>query len=74
MVDEDRAFGVVKTFDELKGFGFIRREKGKDVFAFYGDVEGDTRLLSPGDQVSFIVETAPKGPRARNIKLEGTAE
>jgi len=74
MVDDDRSFGVVKVFDELKGFGFIRRKKGKDVFAFYGDVDGNTRLLSPGDQVSFVVEMSPKGPRARNIKIEGAAE
>ncbi|WP_017940506.1 MULTISPECIES: retron Se72 family effector protein [unclassified Thioalkalivibrio] len=64
-------FGEIKTFDPLKGFGFIRREKGKDVFVFYADIEGDDKLVSPGDQVEFLVEHAPKGPKARRVRKVG---
>ncbi|WP_376697546.1 retron Se72 family effector protein [Wenzhouxiangella sp. EGI_FJ10305] len=71
MTDEEREFGVVKVFDELKGFGFVRRNKGKDVFIFYGDIDGENRILGEGDYVSFNVEKTPKGPRGKAIKKEG---
>jgi CspA family cold shock protein len=70
-MDEEREFGVIKTFDAFKGFGFIRRQRGKDVFVFYPDIEEDDRLLAEGDSVSFRVEKAPKGPRAKEVRKEG---
>lgn len=66
-----REFGVIKTFDAFKGYGFIRRPRGKDVFVFYPDIEEDDRLLAEGDSVSFRVEMAPKGPRAKEVRKEG---
>lgn len=66
-----RESGVVRAFDPLKGYGFIRREKGKDVFFFYSEISEEDRLLFVGDIVSFIVEVKPKGPRAFDVKREG---
>lgn len=60
--------GVVNAFYPLKGFGFIRREKGKDIFFFYDQIEQDDRLLLVGDIVSFSIQKIPKGLRAFNIK------
>lgn len=72
MSDEgSREFGVIKTFDPLKGFGFIRRSKGKDVFVFYDDIEGNDAMLTEGDDVSFDVQMKPKGPRAFKVRKEG---
>jgi CspA family cold shock protein len=66
----DRHFGIIKTFDVFKGFGFIQRQKGKDVFFFYQEII-DNKILVEGDKVSFTVEKKPKGWRAFNIKKEG---
>lgn len=66
---EDRHFGIIKTFDVFKGFGFIQRQKGKDVFFFYQEIEDD-KILAEGDKVSFTVEKKPKGLRAFNIRKE----
>jgi len=66
---EDRHFGIIKTFDIFKGFGFIQRQKGKDVFFFYQEIEDD-KILAEGDKVSFTVEKKPKGLRAFNIRKE----
>ena len=68
---EERQFGIVKTFDTFKGFGFIQRQKGKDVFFFYQEIEDD-KILAEGDKVSFTVEQKHKGPRAFNIKKENS--
>lgn len=62
--------GKVTFSDNLKGYGFIRRQEGKDVFFLYSDVEefdGDVELF-PGDIVSFSIEYTKKGPKAKNIK------
>lgn len=67
-----RETGVVRAFDPLKGFGFIRRERGKDVFFFYDQIIAEDRLLFVGDVVSFEVEIKPKGPRALGVKKEGS--
>jgi len=70
-MDRDRAFGVIKTFDSLRGYGFIRRKKGKDVFVFFTDIQTNDQSVDPGDVVSFYVEEAPKGPRAKEVMKEG---
>ncbi|EOA2998175.1 retron Se72 family effector protein [Yersinia enterocolitica] len=62
--------GMVKTFDSFKGFGFITREKGKDVFFFYEEIISEDKYLCAGDLVSFTVQQLPRGPRAFNIKKE----
>lgn len=68
---EDFEFGFVTTFDLFKGYGFIRRDKGKDVFFFYPDICHDDKILSPGDKVKFKVENRPKGPKAIAIEKIG---
>ncbi|ASV53435.1 hypothetical protein LJPFL01_0072 [Lelliottia jeotgali] len=57
-------YGIVKTFDSFKGFGFITREKGKDVFFFYEEINHEHKELTPGDKVAFVIQTQSKGPRA----------
>lgn len=66
----DIFFGRVRMYDHFKGFGFIRRDKGKDVFFFYDDIDGDDRNIVEGDTVSFRIELAPKGPKAKGLKKE----
>ena len=60
--------GTVKWFDESKGFGFIERESGPDVFAHYSNIIGDGfKTLAEGQKVQFDVTQGPKGPQAENI-------
>jgi CspA family cold shock protein len=62
------AQGTVKWFNEAKGFGFITRDDGGDVFAHYSAIEGSGfKTLSEGDLVSFDVIDGDKGPKAANI-------
>lgn len=68
MIEESIHYGVVKTFDSFKGFGFITREKGKDVFFFYAEILHEVKYLVPGDRVSFEIRKMDKGPRAYAIK------
>lgn len=60
--------GTVKWFNESKGFGFISREDGSDVFAHYTAIQGNGfKTLAEGDLVSFEVVESDKGPKASNI-------
>jgi CspA family cold shock protein len=60
--------GKVKWFNEAKGFGFIERAGGPDVFVHYSAIVGDGfRTLMEGDEVSFEVTQGPKGPQAANV-------
>jgi CspA family cold shock protein len=60
--------GTVKWFDEAKGFGFISREGGPDVFAHFKQIVGEGfKTLTEGQQVSFTVVQGMKGPQAENI-------
>jgi CspA family cold shock protein len=60
--------GTVKWFNESKGFGFISREEGGDVFVHYSSIQGDGfKTLVEGDRVSFEVEDGDKGPKAINV-------
>jgi CspA family cold shock protein len=62
--------GIVKWFNEVKGYGFIKRENGGDVFVHYSAIKGDGyRTLSEGQRVEFEVEEGIKGPQARNVSL-----
>jgi CspA family cold shock protein len=60
--------GTVKWFNESKGFGFITRDDGTDVFAHYSAIAGDGfKTLADGDAVSFEVIDGDKGLKAINI-------
>jgi len=60
--------GKVKWFNESKGFGFITREDGVDVFVHYTDIQGNEfKTLSEGQSVSFEIADGPKGPKAINV-------
>jgi CspA family cold shock protein len=62
--------GTVKWFNSKKGFGFIKKEDGTDVFVHYTGVVGDGfRTLSEGDSVEFEIEDSDKGPRAIDVKI-----
>ncbi len=62
------AKGTVKWFNESKGFGFITKEDGGDVFVHYSELQGDGfKSLSEGQAVSFDVVDSPKGPKAANV-------
>ncbi|QBO36401.1 cold-shock protein [Periweissella cryptocerci] len=60
--------GTVKWFNADKGFGFITRENGEDVFAHFSAIQGDGfKTLDEGQSVSFEVESSDRGPQATNI-------
>jgi len=60
--------GTVKWFDEAKGFGFITRESGPDVFAHFRQIVGEGyKTLTEGQRVNFTVVQGQKGPQAENI-------
>jgi CspA family cold shock protein len=60
--------GTIKWFNDAKGFGFITRESGPDVFVHHTAIVSEGfRTLSEGDRVSFEVVDGPKGKQARNV-------
>ncbi len=62
------AKGTVKWFNDAKGFGFISREDGDDIFVHHTSISGSGfKSLSEGQAVTFDVEKTPKGPRAVNV-------
>lgn len=68
LVSEERVIGTVKWFSRAKGYGFIQREGGDDVFVHYSALQGaGFRYLEEGDQVEFSVEEDAKGPKAANV-------
>ena len=64
----DRVLGTVKWFNDSKGYGFIEREDGDDVFVHFSAIQGDGfRSLAEGQQVEFSVEQGPKGLQAADV-------
>ncbi len=63
--------GTVKWFNEGKGFGFIEKDSGGDVFAHFSEIQADGfKTLSEGQRVSFNVTQGKKGDQASNIVPE----
>lgn len=66
----ERIIGTVKWFNASKGFGFIERQGGPDVFVHFSAIQGDGfRNLQEGQKVEFTIEQGPKGPQASNVTL-----
>jgi cold shock protein len=65
----ERVTGTVKWFNASKGFGFLARESGPDVFVHYSAIQSEGfRTLQEGQQVEFEIEQGPKGLQAANVK------
>jgi len=64
------ANGIVKWFNDSKGFGFIEQEEGPDVFVHHSAIIATGfKSLKEGDRVTFDIEEGPKGPAAVNVKV-----
>ncbi len=65
-----RITGTVKWFNASKGYGFIERQDGPDVFVHFTAIQAEGfRTLQEGQQVEFSIEQGPKGLQAANVKL-----
>jgi CspA family cold shock protein len=65
----EKEVGTVKWFSDSKGYGFISRDAGDDVFVHFSAIEGaGFRTLTEGQRVQFSVEEGPKGLRAVNVQ------
>jgi CspA family cold shock protein len=66
----ERETGTVKWFNDAKGYGFISRDSGDDVFVHFSAIEGGGfRSLQEAQRVEFSIEDGPKGPRAANVRV-----
>ena len=65
------AQGIVKWFNDRKGYGFISQEEGNDVFVHFSSIESTGyKTLSEGDRVEFDIEESDRGPEAKNLKKQ----
>ena len=68
----ERVTGTVKWFNGSKGYGFIEREEGADVFVHFSAIQGDGfRNLEEGQKVEFNVEQGQRGLQATNVSVLG---
>jgi CspA family cold shock protein len=62
------AQGIVKWFNDRKGYGFISQEEGDDVFVHFSSIQSTGyKTLSEGDRVEFDIEESDRGPEAKNV-------
>ncbi|MEW6037331.1 MAG: cold-shock protein [Pseudomonadota bacterium] len=62
--------GTVKWFNETKGYGFIQRESGADLFVHFRSIQGDGfKTLKEGQRVSFVEVQGAKGPQADQVSV-----
>lgn len=67
-MESERHLGTVKWFNAEKGYGFIGRDDGTDVFVHQSDIQATGfRTLEEGQRVEFDIEQGPKGPKATNV-------
>ena len=67
--NQSREEGEVKWFNVSKGFGFITRDNGEEVFVHFRSIRGDgRRSLREGQRVAFVVEQSDKGPQAEDVE------
>ena len=63
------AEGIVKWFNDRKGFGFITKDDGGDIFVHYSSISmSGFKSITEGDRVSFEVEEDNRGPKAKNVQ------
>ena len=67
--EPDREQGRVKWFDPEKGYGFLVRPTGEDLFVHHSEVEGDPSALEPGGEVEYVVGRNDRGPNARSVRF-----
>jgi len=71
----ERETGTVKWFSKRKGYGFIERDSGEDVFVHYSSILGEGfRNLEEGERVEFAVEAGEKGPAAVDVRTIDVTE
>lgn len=64
----ERSTGTVKWFNESKGFGFITKDDGEDIFVHFSSIATDGfKTLKEGAKVEFLVVDGEKGPQAQNV-------
>ena len=63
----DNETGTVKWFDVRKGYGFITRDQGDDIFVHFRNIEGSRQEIIEGQRVSFVITTGEKGPQAEKV-------